>query len=283
VVVDNQKYKSSIQKRLQNEHCIQCPGGHVLEAIDDRGTPTVYCDRCKKARVPTCAVLSCTACDYDICKDCVASLAPTPTAAFNTGVFGSIQTLPGTSAQTVPEEKPVTCPGGHILKVFEMDAHRGSMTVFCDNCKTGGLRCGESYSCLLCDYDMCKPCYSNKQIPLFERMGGEKNIKKMCDTIYGMHTIDPLTADFFEGQKWTENEDDVKTSMYEFFATQIGKGEKSKDGRSLYDTEKDTKPITEVEFVAAAYHILRAMHDNGVGTESEMEEVLGKMYTLKQQ
>ena len=54
-------------------------------------------------------------------------------------------------------EVVVRCPKKHLMPFTEDPyAHRGSISAYCDNCRSSGLR--STHHCSECEYDICKDC-----------------------------------------------------------------------------------------------------------------------------
>lgn len=124
-----------------------------------------------------------------------------------------------------------------------------------------------------------------EQLTLYERMGGEKVLRPMCNDIYDMHASDPLTAPWFGVEKdWNINDaDTIKEHVFTFFSSGIGGPHeyKGRDMTTAHEKMMEMNPISEVAFHSLCYHVMIQMHEHNAGGLKEREEVLGILMFLK--
>lgn len=120
---------------------------------------------------------------------------------------------------------------------------------------------------------------------LWDRMGGEKVIRPLCNDIYELHATDPITAPWFSPDSpWnTRTAHEVKEYVFTFFSAGIG-GPHAYKGRSMAEAHKkmrEQKPFTGASMHAIIFHVVSTMRKHGAGGEAEIEEVLTILESLK--
>src|SRR5207244_3864765 len=94
-----------------------------------------------------------------------------------------------------------------------------------------------------------------KETTLWERLGGEDNVKKVIDDVVAAAAKDPK-VDFFRSNKFTLDEQGVgklKKRLVEFVSTATG-GPLKYEGKSMKEVHKGMA-ITDAEFNALAGHL----------------------------
>ena len=110
--------------------------------------------------------------------------------------------------------------------------------------------------------------------PLFERLGGEVNVRKIVNDVLDKNSSNPLIAHHF-------NNIDMKSlrqKAFEFFSMGTG-GPHQYTGRDM-KTAHANMNISIEEYDSATDDTLSALDDNGVGQE-EKNEVLAILEYLK--
>jgi len=109
---------------------------------------------------------------------------------------------------------------------------------------------------------------------LYERLGGEDNIRKIAATLFDTHTAnDKISARYVNSDR-----DKVIQLVFEFLSSATG-GPHEYTGRDMLTTHRGMN-ISEEEFLAVLDDILVALRANGVG-QREQEELLLANYNLK--
>lgn len=120
---------------------------------------------------------------------------------------------------------------------------------------------------------------------LWDRMGGETQIRPLCNTLYEKHATDPLTAPWFGNPKGPEcvgnirSPDEIKENVFTFFSAGIG-GPFKYAGNDMKKTHAHMI-IPEHVFHALVAHVLVAMESHKTGGAHEREEVYDILTSLK--
>jgi truncated hemoglobin YjbI len=112
-----------------------------------------------------------------------------------------------------------------------------------------------------------------KETTLWERLGGEANVKKVVDAFVAAAVKDPK-VDFFRGGKVPRDEQgvgDLKKSLVEFISKETG-GPLKYTGKSMKEAHKGMG-ITDEQFDALAKHLKKALEDKGA-KEPDVKAVL---------
>merc|ERR1711959_581273 len=120
----------------------------------------------------------------------------------------------------------------------------------------------------------------NSEKSLWERMGGEKQIRPLCNYLYELHSTDPLTAPWFgkcAGNIRTP--DEVKENVFTFFSSGIG-GPHKYEGRDMKEAHKHMK-IDKHAFHALTNHVFVGMEKFKTGGSQEREEVYDILWSLR--
>ena len=103
--------------------------------------------------------------------------------------------------------------------------------------------------------------------PLYERLGGRDAIKAVVTEVCELHYTDEITKPLFKGVDRGKLIDHVVN-----FLAQGAGGPEKYTGRDMVNAHKHLN-MTDVHFVTAGDHIVRAMKKFGAG-EHEIEEVI---------
>ena len=116
---------------------------------------------------------------------------------------------------------------------------------------------------------------------LWDRMGGERVIRPMVGELVDLHTSDPLTKNYFGGGKFANNgtREHVVNRVFTFFSAGIG-GPHKYEGKDMVSAHIGMK-ITGPAMHALTNHVLVKMEAHKAGGAEEREEVLGILYSLK--
>jgi hemoglobin len=109
---------------------------------------------------------------------------------------------------------------------------------------------------------------------LWDRLGGEKNVRKVIDDFVALAAPDP-NVDFFRGGKFPLDAAGVaklKQLLVEQVSAVSG-GPFKYSGRSMEETHKGMN-ITQAQFLALAGHLKTAMEKNGA-KPADVQAVLG--------
>lgn len=109
---------------------------------------------------------------------------------------------------------------------------------------------------------------------LYERLGGEENIRKIANDLVENHLANPLINSRFA------NSDPVslKKSVGDFFIMGSG-GPNNYQGKDMLSAHKSMN-ISDNEYMTTVDDVMKAMTDNGVG-DAEKAEVLYIFYSLR--
>jgi hemoglobin len=109
---------------------------------------------------------------------------------------------------------------------------------------------------------------------LYERLGGEENIRKIATTLFDTHANNKtINARYINSDR-----DKVIQLVFEFLCNATG-GPQEYTGRDMLTTHKGMN-ISEEEFMAVLDDILEALQLNDVG-QREQEELLLANYNLR--
>jgi len=122
-------------------------------------------------------------------------------------------------------------------------------------------------------------CFAKRS--LWERLGGESKIVPMLDATVRLHETDPLTREYFGPHKFNNvgNHKYVVQQVVNFFSAGVG-GPYKYSGKDMVEAHKGMH-ITETAFHALSYHLLTQMQEHETGTPEDHDEVLGILYSLK--
>jgi hemoglobin len=109
---------------------------------------------------------------------------------------------------------------------------------------------------------------------LYERLGGEENIRKISATILDNH----LANEAVKARYANSDRDEVIRVVTEFICAGTG-GPQTYTGKDMLTAHKGMN-ISEQEFMAVADDILAALNSHGIG-QREQEELLMIAYSLK--
>lgn len=116
---------------------------------------------------------------------------------------------------------------------------------------------------------------ANQQKPtLFERLGGEANVRKIVNAVLDKNSNNPLIAHHFSSTDMEK----LKQKAFEFFSMGTG-GPHQYTGRDMRTAHANMN-ITIEEYDSATDDTLSALDDNGVG-QKEKNEVLAILEYLK--
>ena len=109
---------------------------------------------------------------------------------------------------------------------------------------------------------------------LYERLGGEENIRKIATTLFDTHAKNPtISSRYIESDR-----DQVIQLVFEFLCNATG-GPQEYTGRDMLTVHRGMN-ISEQEFMAVLDDILGALQTHGVG-QREQEELLLANYNLR--
>lgn len=114
---------------------------------------------------------------------------------------------------------------------------------------------------------------------LYERLGEEKGITKIVDTVIELHMSNPIVKQrFLPLQKDPENLAMIRQHTINFFCAGAG-GPQSYGGKGMVGAHKGMN-VSEQEFIAVTDDIMEAMDKNEY-EETEKKDVLAILYSLK--
>jgi len=114
----------------------------------------------------------------------------------------------------------------------------------------------------------------NTQKSLYERLGGEPNIRKIVNDVLDKNSSNPLIGYHFQNVDMNK----LKQLVFEFFSMGTG-GPHKYTGRDMRTTHTGMN-INEEEWVSATDDTVWALETNGV-EEKEKKEVIGILESLK--
>ena len=109
---------------------------------------------------------------------------------------------------------------------------------------------------------------------LYERLGGEVNVKKIANSLVDFHCNNPTISTRFEDVDIPK----LKEHAVAFIAMGTG-GPNNYKGRDMLATHKGMN-VSAAEFMAVLDDALNALNDNGVG-QPEQEEMLFILYSMR--
>lgn len=111
---------------------------------------------------------------------------------------------------------------------------------------------------------------------LYERLGGEKPIREIADTIFDKHLANPVISNRYTNTVREE----VIPKLVSFLCEGTG-GPQKYTGKNMLDAHRGMN-ISEQEFMAALDDIMEALEDHGVG-EREQQELLFANYSMRRE
>ncbi len=109
---------------------------------------------------------------------------------------------------------------------------------------------------------------------LYERLGGEENIRKVATTLFDTHANNKtISARYVNSDR-----EKVIQLVFEFLCSATG-GPQEYTGRDMLTTHKGMN-ISEEEFMAVLDDLMAALQSNGIG-QREQEELLLANYNLR--
>jgi len=118
---------------------------------------------------------------------------------------------------------------------------------------------------------------------LWDRCGGEEQIRPFCNALYDLHATDPLTAPWFPGGKESNgnirSSEETKENVFTFVSSGIG-GPHTYEGRDMKEAHKHMK-IPKHVFHALCCHVFVAMEKHNVGGSQEREEFYDILWSLR--
>ena len=109
---------------------------------------------------------------------------------------------------------------------------------------------------------------------LYERIGGEENVRKIATTLFDTHAKNKtINARYVNSDR-----EKVIQLVFEFLCSATG-GPQEYTGRDMLTTHRGMN-ISEEEFMAVLDDILIALQTNGIG-QREQEELLLANYNLR--
>lgn len=109
---------------------------------------------------------------------------------------------------------------------------------------------------------------------LYERIGGEDNIRKIAATLFDTHAKNPVISTRYVDS----DREQVIQLVFEFLCSATG-GPQEYTGRDMLTVHRGMN-ISEQEFMAVLDDILIALQAHGVG-QREQEELLLANYNLR--
>lgn len=109
---------------------------------------------------------------------------------------------------------------------------------------------------------------------LYERLGGEENIRKIATTLFDTHGKNKI----INARYVNSDRDKVIQLVFEFLCSATG-GPQEYTGRDMLTTHRGMN-ISEEEFMAVLDDILIALQTHGIG-QREQEELLLANYNLR--
>jgi hemoglobin len=109
---------------------------------------------------------------------------------------------------------------------------------------------------------------------LYDRLGGEENIRKIATSIFDNHAKNPV----IKSRYGASDRDDVIRLVTEFVCVGTG-GPQTYSGKNMLEAHRGMN-ISEQEYVAVMDDILLALNANGVA-QREQEEFLMIAYSLR--
>ncbi len=118
----------------------------------------------------------------------------------------------------------------------------------------------------------------NLQAPtrsLYERLGGEKGVRKIGDDILDKNRSNPSIGHYFHHVDM----DTLKQLVFEFFSMGLG-GPHKYTGRDMVSSHQGLD-ISEADFDIANEDVVTALEENGIGGP-EIDEIISILNSMKQ-
>lgn len=115
---------------------------------------------------------------------------------------------------------------------------------------------------------------TNQKPSLYERLGGEKSVRKIVNDVLDKNFNNPMIGHHFK----SINMDRLKQLVFEFFSMGTG-GPHKYTGRDMRTTHISLN-ISEEDFLRANNDTLQALEENGVD-EGERNEVIAILDSMK--
>lgn len=115
---------------------------------------------------------------------------------------------------------------------------------------------------------------SNKNISLYQRLGGYEGIRKIAEDVWAQHISNPAVKARYANSDGEE----ITRLVTEFVCWGTG-GPENYTGKTMYEAHK-TMNINEREFLAVVDDVMFALKENNVGAQ-ETNELLGMLFSLK--
>ncbi len=109
---------------------------------------------------------------------------------------------------------------------------------------------------------------------LFDRLGGEENIKRISNDLVELHIINPM----FKSRFAESDPAALKKTVTDFFMMGAG-GPNNYQGKDMLSAHKGMN-ISDNEYMAAVDDVMIALGQNGIG-DTEKADVLYIFYTLR--
>merc|ERR1719197_1835564 len=116
---------------------------------------------------------------------------------------------------------------------------------------------------------------------LWDRMGGESQIRPLCNYLYELHSTDPLTAPWFGNCPGNiRTPDQIKENVFTFFSAGIG-GPHEYKGNDMKTAHMHMN-IDNHAFHALTNHVFVGMEKHKTGGIREREEVYDILWSLRE-
>lgn len=115
---------------------------------------------------------------------------------------------------------------------------------------------------------------TTQKLSLYERLGGEANLKRIVNDVLDKNAKNPLIGHHFQNV----DIDKLKRLVFEFFSMGIG-GPHQYTGRDMHSAHKGLK-INERDFEIANEDTIQALKENGI-KEAEIHEVVSILNSMK--
>jgi len=110
---------------------------------------------------------------------------------------------------------------------------------------------------------------------LYERIGGEKNVRAIVDDVWNNHSVNPIVKDRFAASDPVY----VKQRVFEIFAAATGATDVEYGGKDMKVAHAGMN-ISEMEFNAVVDDVLAACATNGV-EQQELNEILAILWSVR--
>jgi len=116
---------------------------------------------------------------------------------------------------------------------------------------------------------------------LWDRMGGEKEVRPLCNTLYQLHSTDPLTKKWFGDCPGNcRKPEEIKENVFTFFSSGIG-GPHKYEGKDMKAAHIHML-IDKHAFHALTNHVFVGMEKHKTGGSKEREEVYDILWSLRE-